>query len=326
MPPHEVLGVPCTSVVSIRGCRARSSESIVREMREEHRARGARLFFHDDGLLGPSAARNLARCRHMGELLRAAGMTRIGLSVRCRPDDVDRELFAELRSIGMVHADVCVETGTAYEHSVRATKLLAELGVHSSLNVRIFDPAATLDGVAGGLDLIEHFVDTAFHFCRVELEPGSPRDPRVELLFRIATTVFCGRSLNPEGLASANVGLRFKGEVLRRFYPAAWDDAFGRGLRAVSRAIGESTVLHMRRALGFVRGAELRDHAAANVFTLALARSVARSDVALVGRVKAARHEVEVRAGAAGARLVEGCFEQGIPSFVPKAALEARPS
>ncbi len=61
------------------------------------------------------------------------------------------------------------------------------------------------------------------------------RDPRVELLFRIATTAFAARNFKPDGVHNLNMGIRFDNEVVRVFYPEASDPRCHAGLVELSR-------------------------------------------------------------------------------------------
>jgi hypothetical protein len=146
--------------------------------------------------------------------------------------------------------------------------------------VLIFDPEATRGGVEANLDFMEEMADRPFNFCRAEVYAGTPlrqileaqgrlrgdyfawgyemRDPRVELLFRIATTAFAMRNFKPDRVHNLNMGVRFDNEVMRFFYPGAWDPRWHAGLRE-------------------------------------LAREVARADLGSVARIKAVRREMEER-------------------------------
>jgi hypothetical protein len=350
--PHDVLGVRAAPLVGSRGCyadcsfcciyayadnadgaryRMRSPESIAREMKDEYEQRGVRLFvFHDDNFFVPSKSKNLARYRKLKQLLDDAGMTDIGLVIKCRPNDVDRELFELLKSMGMIRAYVGIETNSdegvvslnrriTSEDNVRAMSLLHELEVYCSFNVLIFDPEATLGGVERNLDFMERFAHVPFNFCRAEVYAGTPlksrlesqgrlrgdylawnyemRDPRVELLFRISTTAFHGRNFKSDGIANLNMGLRMDAEILRRFWGSAWDRDFAGGLRALSTDIGKDAVSRLRNALAFARECDLRDTRSVNAFTIDLARGVARADLAFLGRLKSFRREMESRVG-----------------------------
>jgi hypothetical protein len=368
-PSHsqDVLGVRCAPLIASRGCyadcsfcciyayadnadgaryRMRSPEDVVREMKREHDERGVCLFvFHDDNFFVPSLRKNMARYERFAALMRAEKLDDVGLVIKCRPNDVDRDLFALLKSMGMVRAYVGIETNSdegvvslnrriTSDDNERAMELLRELEVYSSFNVLIFDPEATLGGVGRNLDFMQRHADVPFNFCRAEVYAGTPlksklaaegrlrgdylawtytmRDPRVELLFRVATTAFAPRNFKSDGTANLNMGLRFDVEVLRRFYPARWDAAFHARVTALSQDIGRDTVAHMRRALAFASGADLADRAAAHDFTVSLARDVAASDLAFLRRVKGLRREMDGRALEAGAKAGTDEYARGV--------------
>lgn len=353
--PHDVLGVPTSPIIGSRGCyadcsfcciyayaenargpryRRRSPEDIVREMKLERGRRGVRLFvFHDDNFFLPHLPTNLKRYRRFAELLRAEGLDDVAFVIKCRPNDVDPELFRLLKDMGVIRAYVGIETNSSEgvvslnrritsEDNRRALRLLEALDVYCSFNVLIFDPEATLEGVEVNLDFMEEMADRPFNFCRAEVYAGTPlrhlleaegrlrgdyfawgyemRAPRVELLFRIASTAFASRNFKPDGVHNLNMGIRFDNEVMRFFHPPAWDAAWHARLRGLSREVALHSVRQMRSAVAFVRAADLRDQAAVKSFTLELAREVGRADLAFVGRIKALRREMESRIGACG--------------------------
>ena len=96
------------------------------------------------------------------------------------------------------------------------------------------------------------------------------------------------------------MGIRFDNEVMRFFYPAAWDGEWQGRLLELSRDVGLHSVREMRRALAFVRAADPYDQEAIKGFTLELAREIARADLALIGRIKALRREMVARIQATG--------------------------
>jgi radical SAM superfamily enzyme YgiQ (UPF0313 family) len=329
--------------------RRRSPESIVREMSQEYCERGIRLFvFHDDNFLVPSLAANLSRYEQMAGLLRREGLGDIGLVVKCRPHDVHPELLGLLRSMGLIRAYVGIETnsgeglvslnrGIGAEGNRAALEAFRDAGIYCSFNVLIFDPEATLEGVEENLRFMEEFADTPFNFCRAEVYAGTPlkailerqgrllgdylawgyemRDPRVELLFRIASTAFAPRNFKSDGVAHLNMGVRFDNEVLSHFFAHSRDPQLDAQLVGLSRTIGQDSVEKLRRALWFVRHADPHDTMSVRDFTLELARSVADSDLAFVGEIKAARLEVEERVE----RLLEGRQLAGSGALTPTA-------
>src|SRR5262249_27860815 len=71
----------------------------------------------------------------------------------------------------------------------------------------------------------------------------------------------------------------------------------------------------MREALAFAREVDLGDSAAVNTFTLALARRVARADLAFLGEIKALRRELQRRVGETRSR-----FGRGMPPWAAETA------
>jgi anaerobic magnesium-protoporphyrin IX monomethyl ester cyclase len=355
--PHSVLGINVAPLVGSRGCyadcsfcciyawgdnangpryRRRSVESIVAEMRELYLRRGVRMFvFHDDNFFMPTVKANLERYQRFAELLREEGMTDIGLVIKARPNDVDRELFALLKSIGLVRAYVGIETNSdegivslnrriTPEDNRRAIRILRELEIYNSFNVLIFDPEATLDGVARNLDFLDEHVDIPFNFCRAEVYAGTPlkrileeenrlsgdyfawgyrmRDPCVELLFRMMVVAFNRRNFDSDGVHNLNMGIRCDLEVVRRFHPHVWTRALHDEAVALSMEIGADSVAHMRRALSFCREHDPYDALAVKRFSLAMARAVSAADLRFVARMQRLRSVVEQKLRAPGSR------------------------
>jgi len=348
--PRHVMGVPVSPIVGSRGCyadcafcciyayaqsadgaryRRRSPESVAEEMRREYRGRGVRLFiFHDDNFFVPSSKLNMERYTRLKSALQGFGMTDIALVIKCRPNDVDPDLFRLLKGLGMIRAYVGIETNSdegivslnrriTSDDNRRALEVLRELDIYHSYNVLIFDPEATLEGVSRNLDFMEEFGDVPFNFCRAEVYAGTPlktileeegrlrgdyfawgyqiREPRVEVLFRIAVTAFGSRNFKHDGVANLNLGIRFDNEVVRRFHPGSIDASWQSRMADFSKRIAADSVARMREAVAFVEGADVRDSALVKSFTLDLARRVARADLAFVRECKALRRELEAR-------------------------------
>jgi hypothetical protein len=348
--PREVMGVAAAPIVGSRGCyadcsfcciyawadnadgaryRRRSVESIAEEMRREYVGRGVRLFvFHDDNFFVPSPTQNVKRYSRLKELVDEAGMTDIALVIKCRPNDVTPELFALLKSMGLLRAYVGIETNSdegivslnrriTSDDNRRALGILRDLDVYLTFNVLIFDPEATLGGIERNIEFIETFADIPSNFCRAEVYAGTPlktileqsgrltgdyfawtyqmRDPRVEVLFRIAMTAFAARNFRPDGVANLNMGIRGDNELMRRFYPRAWDAEWQERVVDFSRRVAFDSMRALRDALAFVKTAAVYDPARVNAFTAALARRVARADLAFVGECKSLRRELEDR-------------------------------
>lgn len=348
--PRSVFGVGSAPLVGSRGCyadcsfcciyayadnargaryRRRSPESVVDEMVELYYGRDVRLFvFHDDNFFLPTVAPNIERYERFAKLLREKKMTDIGMVIKCRPNDVDRELFALLKSMGLIRAYVGIETNSdegivslnrriSSEDNRRAMQILRELEIYNSFNVLIFDPEATLDGVSRNLDFLDEHADIPFNFCRAEVYAGTPlkrilesqgrlvgdylgwdyamRDPRVELLFRMMVAAFHRRNFDADGVHNLNMGIRFDLEAVRRFYPKVWSRSLHDRAVSLSIAIGADSVAHMRGALAFSRTCDPYDRPAVRRFTLELARDVAASDLRFVAAIQSLRRLVEAQ-------------------------------
>jgi anaerobic magnesium-protoporphyrin IX monomethyl ester cyclase len=351
--PRTALGVPYAPVMGSRGCygdcafccihafsrhadgpryRRRSPESIVHEIALDYRQRGVRIFvFHDDNFLVPSRQANLERCRQLRDGLRGAGLGDVAFVIKCRPNDVDEELFALLKEMGLIRVYVGIESNSregllslnrrvSQEENRRALCTLERLDIYHSFNLLIFDPEATLDGIRANLEFMEEFAESPSDFCRAEIYAGTQlretldrqgrlvgdylawgyamRTPAVEMLFRIATTAFAPRNLRSDGVANLNMGARFAAEVLHRFHPGDPSARLRKSLRSLSRAVACDTVAHMRSAIDFVTAANLLDDDACREFTIELARSIASKDLAFVTAMRSYQLRLEEAMGA----------------------------
>ena len=123
-PARLLAGVPTAYMMGSRGClgacdyccistlhrlvpgrrfRQRRPEMIAEEMAWLYHERGVRQFvFHDDNFLVPSVERNLERIDALERALRRRGVRHVGLALKCRPADVDREVFLRLRAMGLL--------------------------------------------------------------------------------------------------------------------------------------------------------------------------------------------------------------------------------
>lgn len=346
--PRAAMAVPAAPIVGSRGCyadcsfccihayganadgaryRRRSPENIAGEMWQEYTERGIRLFvFHDDNFFVPAARLNLDRYRALKRLLDGYGMNDIALVIKCRPNDVDPELFALLKDMGLIRAYVGIETNSdegivslnrriTTADNRRALEVLQALDIYHSFNVLIFDPEATLEGVLRNLDFMEAFSHVPFNFCRAEVYAGTPlkdvlarqgrlrgdylawgyemRDPRVEMLFRIAVTAFNARNFKHDGVANLNMGIRFDHEVVHRFYPDCLEPDWRARLADFSARVGRDTVAAMRDAHTFAATADIRDSRRVKDFTLELARRIARADLGFVAECRRLRQQLE---------------------------------
>ena len=129
---HNYLGLRICDLLSSRGCfanchfcsisawhrkmggprlRQRSVEDIAAEMAYLYHQCGVRLFnFHDDNFFLPSRQANIERFTALGERLREAGLKRIGIQIKARPDSVDGQMIDLLKGLGLYRVFLGVES------------------------------------------------------------------------------------------------------------------------------------------------------------------------------------------------------------------------
>jgi len=211
-PARLLAGVPSAYMMGSRGCvsacdyccistlhrmvpgrkfRQRAPERIADEMAWLYHERGVRQFiFHDDNFLVPCVARNLERVAALERGLRERGVQDIGLALKCRPADVDREVFTRLREMGLLRVFLGIESGTVeglaslgrrqtLEEEHRALDLCQELGISTQYTIIIFHPEATPETMLSDLSFVRAHLAQPFSFCRAEIYAGTPLEERM---------------------------------------------------------------------------------------------------------------------------------------------------
>src|SRR5262249_55236614 len=93
--------------------RMRSVGNIADEMALHYHERGIRFFvFHDDNFFLPTAAGNRKRVAALRAAMEARGLKDIGLMLKLRPNDCDRENLLLLKEIGLLRAFVGIENAS----------------------------------------------------------------------------------------------------------------------------------------------------------------------------------------------------------------------
>lgn len=211
-PARLLAGVPSAYMMGSRGClgacdyccittlhrmvpgrrfRQRAPERVADEMAYLYHARGVRQYiFHDDNFLVPSVAKNLERIDALDRALRERGVRDVGLALKCRPGDVDRQVFTRLRSMGLLRVFLGIESGTAAglasigrRQSVaeqhRALDLCKELGISTQYTIIVFHPEATPKTMLDDLEFVRQHLTQPFSFCRAEIYAGTPLEQRM---------------------------------------------------------------------------------------------------------------------------------------------------
>jgi radical SAM superfamily enzyme YgiQ (UPF0313 family) len=187
---------------------------------------GVRLFLFDDEQFLPIFK---DRRDWMSEWQKALerGKLTFAFTIKCRPDDVEPELFAQLQQSGLVRVYLGLESGCQAtldrigkrlnpERSLQALADLRRLGIVSDFRSLLFHPWSTVDTIQEDIEYLTTALDlvpTCLDFREVQVYPGTPlasrlpaprhlcrdtwnymyicSDPRVELLRRLYRIIFC---------------------------------------------------------------------------------------------------------------------------------------
>jgi len=135
--------------------RARSPENVVSEIASLMHEYGCERFqFNDDNFIGPGQ-RGKERAHGFADQVIRHGLG-CQFVLRCRADDVERDLFLHLREAGLRAVWLGLESGnqrqldrlckaTTVEGGRRAISILRDLGIRLAVYLIMFDPDSTLD-------------------------------------------------------------------------------------------------------------------------------------------------------------------------------------
>jgi hypothetical protein len=153
--------------------------------------RGARQFvFHDDNFLVPQIERNLERIDALDRALRRHRLRRVALALKCRPADVNREVFLRLREMGLLRVFLGIESGSSaglasigrrqtVEDEHRALRIVEDLGISTQYTIIMFHPEATLQSMREDLDFALEHAAHPMSYCRAEIYTGTPLEQRM---------------------------------------------------------------------------------------------------------------------------------------------------
>ena len=217
-PARLMAGVPTAYMMGSRGClaacdyccistmhrmvsgkrfRQRSPEDIVAEMAFLYHERGVRQFiFHDDNFLVPQIDRNMERIEVLDRLMRHHGLRRIALALKCRPADVDRQVFLRLREMGLLRVFLGIESGSraglasigrrqTVEEEHRALSICEELGISTQYTIIMFHPEASLRSMREDLAFVSAHAGHPLSYCRAEIYTGTPLEQRMHAESRV---------------------------------------------------------------------------------------------------------------------------------------------
>jgi len=239
--------------------RARSVENLTDELAELAHGRGVRHFvFHDDNFLVPSVEKNHQRLDRLRTLLAARGVGKLGFTMKCRPDEVERGVFEKLLAMGLLRVFLGIESGSQAgllsigRHpgpagrgadivaAERALELLRDMGLSVQYTLMCFHPEATLETLRHDLAFFRRHADCGLNFCRVESYAGTPlearlraegrgkgdylartyaiSDPKADLAFKLARRLFHQRCWTNDSLMEATIGLDHLAATLQHFH------------------------------------------------------------------------------------------------------------
>jgi radical SAM superfamily enzyme YgiQ (UPF0313 family) len=355
-PFDRYLGLPIVNMIGSRGChyacgfcsiaawhklcggaryRARSAADVAAEMGCLYRE-GVRLFnFHDDNFLGTDRDENLARAHALGEALARQGVGKLGFQIKARPDAVDPELFALLRSMGLFRVFLGIEAGTEaslknlgrgqrLRDNERALDVLNDLDLHVAFNLLVLNPDSTLEDLAGNVAFLRRNSRNAMNFCRTEIYEGTPlarrlrkegrlagdywhldyriADPRAELAFRLFRDAFFERNFGAHPLHYLSGQVDYEHQLRADFHGTT--PALRLAAKGFVRAVNENTATHLTDVIAAVQGGDVPATFAAD-----LAARVAADDARLHAEGQAVLRRIRdlppppKRAGRTGAAL-----------------------
>ena len=288
-PPQHDLGIGFAPILGSRGCcrecafcsihsfygssrgsiqRFRSVPNLVDEMEALHHLYGVRFFVFNDDEWFPAGRGRYARVRALDAELRQRKMDVI-ISIKCRADDVEPDLFRQLMDLGVARAYVGVESGS--DHSLqrmnkhatvaqnrRALEILHRVGMLADFGLIIFDPGSTIEDIRANLDFLR---DTGgagqapLSFGRMEIYAGTPildrllsqgrltgnylawnytiPDPRVEMLWRLMYATMRHRHYDNDGLSKQCSMAYYELMIYRYLHSDRYDPALGEALRDI---------------------------------------------------------------------------------------------
>lgn len=275
---YNCLGVRATSILASRGCprdcsfcsirrfysippglvrRTRSPENVVKEMRVLHDEYGVRIFLFQDDDFSLMSKRDLAWSRRFIKCLHDDGLAKeIMWKINCRSDEVDLEIFTELRSAGLYMVYLGIESGNeaglqtlnkhiSVEQNLQAVEILKSIEMRYDFGFMLFDPSSTIELVLENVRFLRKICGDGsatasfgktLPYAGTELEDrmrqeGRLRgdrwapdysflDNRTEEWFVYLCEVFYPWVFGGQSLQMQLRWAMFEEDVLKRFYPA----------------------------------------------------------------------------------------------------------
>lgn len=300
--PDKALGYARAPIVSSRGCsgscsfcsihawhkqvpsdrlRFRSPRNVAEEMVLLHREHGVRVFvFHDDDFIHPDRRKAKKRCEEILEQAERGIGQPLAFVIKCRPDDVEEELFRYLRNKGLVRAYVGIEAHAASglaalnrrvspQVNLEALDILRRVGVYACFNLLIFHPGTTIPELQENLMFLRRQLRCPFDIARTELYARSTLedrmiqegraigdyrgfdyrilDDKVETAFQLFNSVLWDRHFGGSSILQRVQDLGFRHSLLSRFHPEMTSPDLKGRIRSLIESVNSATVENMQR-------------------------------------------------------------------------------
>jgi ankyrin repeat protein/radical SAM superfamily enzyme YgiQ (UPF0313 family) len=272
-PVHLLAGVPTAHILGSRGClgacdyccistlhrmapgkrfRQRSTESIADEMVSLYNGRGIRQFiFEDDNFLVPSKQKNLHRLDALESALDERGVHDIAFAIKCRPAEVDFDVFQKLKEMGLLRVFLGIESGNStglssigrkqtVDDSEKALAICEKLGISAQYIIMLFNPDTTIATIRADIDFMQEHINFPLNFSRTEIYSGTPlerqmikegrakgnylvqryhlQDPAADLACTLAKRSLLVRCSDAGSLMNDAIRLDHLSEVMKYFY------------------------------------------------------------------------------------------------------------
>ncbi len=349
-PPHH-LGVGYSPIVGSRGCyrdcafcsirsfygssrgkiqRFRSVPDLVDEMEMLYQRFGVRFFVFNDDEWFPAGPARYARVADLEAELQRRKLQVI-MSIKCRADDVEEELFRRLLAMGVVRAYVGVESGS--DHSLktlnkrttvaqnrRALEVLHRVGMLADFGLIFFDPDSTVEDIRANLDFLREMGgegQAPLSFGRMEVYAGTPildrlhgagrltgtylawnytiPDPRVEMLWRLMIAAMRHRQYNNQGLAKQCSVAYYELMMYKYLHSNCYDPALGEALRDIVARVNNHSLAIFEEMFDFTLHGDIRDPALVNDRAAAWASRINLFDLEVAAELEEWREQVAKR-------------------------------
>ena len=314
-PPNHHLGVGYSPILGSRGChrdcafcsirsfystsrgawqRFRSVADLVDEMEMLYKRFGVRFFVFNDDEWFPAGRARYGRVDALEAELSRRQLHLI-MSIKCRADDVEEDLFHQLLRMGVVRAYVGIESGS--DHGLRtlnkhttvadnrhALEILHQVGMLADFGMIIFDPDSTVEDTRANLAFLREMGgegQAPLSFGRMEVYAGTPimhrlhregrlsgnylawnytiPDPLVEMLWRLVITTLRHRQYHNDGLARQCSIAYYELMMYRHLHTDRYDPALGECLRDMVARVNNHSLSMFEEMFAFVLHEDIRD-------------------------------------------------------------------